>query len=193
MTDSTTPTPPNQPLPLPETPPGRTVASRSPSEHADLPVLDTPVLGTEAATTDHGRRRRLPLLIAVAGAAALVLIGVGVAWAMGADGTQAEPQAKTPFASARDKCGSGALTGESELGDQGKTLTLRGQGKESSGLSYSTLECYWSELDMPDSVKAEVEATRALDGRQTGDWGDIHASWSYHPDSGLQMVLTHAN
>ncbi|MFC8616579.1 hypothetical protein ACFT9M_09205 [Micromonospora purpureochromogenes] len=180
MTDSTTPTPPDQPLPLPETPPGHMAASHNPAEHADLPVLDT-----EAATTDHGRRRHLPLLIAVAGAAALVLVGVGVLWAMGAD--------DTPFASARDKCGSGTLAGEAELGDQGRTLTLRGRGKESTGLSYSTLECYWSELDMPDSVKAEVEATRALDGRQSGDWGDIHASWSYHPDSGLQMVLTHAN
>ncbi|RLP89283.1 hypothetical protein EAD89_15130 [Micromonospora sp. BL4] len=178
MTDPTTPTPPDQQPLLPAVP----------ADHSESrPQAPTEV----AAEHKHGRRRLL--LASAAGAAFLLLVGVGAFAAMRATATEGgPPETKSPFATAKEKCGS-AATGEAELGDEGKTLTLHGDGKESSGLSYSTLECYWSALDMPDSVKAEVEATRALDGRQSGDWADIHASWSYHPDSGLQMVLTRSN
>lgn len=35
-----------------------------------------------------------------------------------------------------------------------------------------------------------MSQTRALDGTQHGTWGNISASWTYHPDSGLDAVLT---
>lgn len=37
---------------------------------------------------------------------------------------------------------------------------------------------------------SEIGQTRALDGRQKASWGKVEASWSYHPDRGLDMTLT---
>jgi hypothetical protein len=42
---------------------------------------------------------------------------------------------------------------------------------------------------MPVSVSEQVWATRALDGRVQETWPGYTASWTYHPDSGLQMVI----
>jgi len=47
-----------------------------------------------------------------------------------------------------------------------------------------------NELDAPDYVLSQVESTNSLMGRQSADWGDLTASWSYHPDNGLQMTIT---
>ncbi|MEH0844951.1 hypothetical protein V6U81_21440 [Micromonospora sp. CPCC 205711] len=179
MTDQNTPTPQDQ-------------AAHPTTNLSAVPVDEQTVQSGPQELNAEGSesgRRRLPL-IGAAGAVALLLGGLGVfAATRGDEPSPASAEAKQPFVMAKEKCGT-AASGGAELGDEGKTLTLRGDGKEAFGLSYSTLECYWSELDMPDSVKAEVGATRALDGRQAGAWGDIHASWSYHPDSGLQMILT---
>ncbi|RKN47714.1 hypothetical protein [Micromonospora endolithica] len=141
--------------------------------------------------TSAGHHRRGLAVAGAVGAATVVLAVVGVVAATRDRDGQATPaeETKTPLVVADERCRS-TSTGGAKLGDEGRTLTLRGQGKESIGLGYSTLECYWSALGMPDSVKAEVGPTRALDGRRSGDWAGYHASWSYHPDSGLQMVLT---
>jgi hypothetical protein len=34
-----------------------------------------------------------------------------------------------------------------------------------------------------------MEQTRALDGRQQDTWGGYTASWSYHPDSGMELIV----
>jgi hypothetical protein len=34
-----------------------------------------------------------------------------------------------------------------------------------------------------------MEKTRALDGRQTASWSFIEASWTYHPDNGLDVII----
>lgn len=38
-------------------------------------------------------------------------------------------------------------------------------------------------------VLDKMGATRSLDGRQADDWNGIGASWSYHPDDGLHVIL----
>ncbi|MER7333529.1 MULTISPECIES: hypothetical protein [unclassified Micromonospora] len=129
------------------------------------------------------RRRRRRVLIVVA-AVALALLATGIAFTL--------VNRQSPLEAARQTCGA-ASDDYARLGDDGSTLTLRSLGKETSGLSLDQLECYWSALEMPDSVRAEVEATRALDGRRSGEWDEIRASWSYHPDSGVQMVFTLAD
>ncbi|MGY0233940.1 hypothetical protein [Longispora urticae] len=62
-------------------------------------------------------------------------------------------------------------------------------GKKSAGLTLTELACFLVALKTPDSVIAEMNSTRALDGRQTGDWDNIHASWTYHPDDGLEVIM----
>jgi hypothetical protein len=34
-----------------------------------------------------------------------------------------------------------------------------------------------------------MEQTRALDGRQSETWEDFSASWTYHPDNGLDVLI----
>ena len=172
------------------------------AQHSTAPVQSMPL--TEAAhvvgsavsdgvedSPVRALNTRTILLIAAGAVVALLVASAGIFLALSEKSPVRSPlvEKKSPFVLAEEKCSS-SLVGDVELGDAGRTLTLHGDGKETSGLSFDKLECYWAELKMPDSVKEEVLATRALDGRQSGDWNDIHASWSYHPDSGLQMVLT---
>ncbi|RQW96961.1 hypothetical protein [Micromonospora globispora] len=168
MTDPTSPMPAEQPA----------VPPASPQPSLPLVVEAQP----ELAAPQPPRRRRMYLLVGAAVVAVFLAAGAAIALA----------NRPSPLEVAREKCGA-ASDDYAKLGDDGATLTLHGVGKESSGLSFDQLQCYWSELEMPDSVRAEVEATRALDGRQSGEWEGIHASWSYHPDSGVQMVFTLAD
>ncbi len=73
--------------------------------------------------------------------------------------------------------------------DEGASLQLSTTGKESSGASYTEVICVLEELDVPDSVVARFGTTRALDGQQTADWNGFSASWGYHPDTGLDVVV----
>ena len=41
---------------------------------------------------------------------------------------------------------------------------------------------------MSSQAATEV-GRRALDGRQTGTWDDFEASWGYHPDDGINLVI----
>ncbi|MER7459889.1 hypothetical protein [Micromonospora sp. NPDC126480] len=171
MTDPTAPVPPDQPA----TPP----TSVDPDEAATLALAPT------------SGKRNGNVLLAVA-ATALLFIGVGGAAALLSGDSEADGKAvakQSELAAAREECSPGD-TRYAELGDEGRTLTLHGAGEEDAGLSYSVLLCYWRALDVPDAIVSEIGATRALDGRQTGEWDKMRASWSYHPDHGLQMVLT---
>ena len=66
-----------------------------------------------------------------------------------------------------------------------------GEGEDDTGaLSFAEVLCVLEELEVPDRVTALMGETRSLDGRQTGDWDDISVSWAYHPDNGLDVILT---
>ncbi|WP_150240950.1 hypothetical protein [Nocardiopsis quinghaiensis] len=95
----------------------------------------------------------------------------------------------SPFEGALDACGLKEGT-SARIGDEGRSLDLDHQGQdESSGLQIASLHCVLDELEAPDSVISQMEQTRALDGRQEGDWNGIEASWNYHPDTGLDVLL----
>ncbi|MBL6275271.1 hypothetical protein JMF97_03735 [Micromonospora fiedleri] len=96
-----------------------------------------------------------------------------------------------PFAAAKKSCAPHSAF--VVVGDEGRTLTVRGQGKEDAGLPIASIACLLTELGTPDSVVAEMDSTRALDGRRSGHWGDIRANWSYHPSSGMNLVFTVAD
>lgn len=77
---------------------------------------------------------------------------------------------------------------DARLGDDGDSLILQGENPSGGLPSYKML-CILGALDMPDSVDARIGSTRALDGTQAAEWDDISASWTYHPDDGLNMIL----
>ncbi len=76
------------------------------------------------------------------------------------------------------------------VADNGQTLTVDGKGStDFSGLQVGTLNCVLEVLGVPEAVKRHMFATRALDGRQTDSWEAYTASWSYHPDNGLDLIV----
>lgn len=76
-----------------------------------------------------------------------------------------------------------------DLGDEGQSLSMSGEGNESSGVGFEDMHCVFEAVDMPDGVLTRIDTTRALDGRQTAGWDGLEASWGYHPDSGLNIVI----
>ena len=79
----------------------------------------------------------------------------------------------------------------SAIGDDGRTITFDTKGEdEASGHSIDDVACVLLGLDLPDSMVGRIEATRALDGMQTGEWDDYTATWTYHPTNGMTMIVT---
>ena len=77
-----------------------------------------------------------------------------------------------------------------EAADGGRTLILDGEGEESAGLNIEDLACALNYMDVPSFVVSTMEKTRALDGIQREEYGNFKISWSYHPDNGLDVVIT---
>lgn len=107
--------------------------------------------------------------------------------------TSAEPTAApsttpapTALAAAWRQC-----TESGQLGDGDKTLILDMEGDDpgSGSLNIQAVTCVLAALDVPTYVTAEMDKTRALDGRQTAAWGAFEASWTYHPDAGLDIII----
>lgn len=91
---------------------------------------------------------------------------------------------------AASECGLVAADGV-DIGDGGRTISFDTRGAEdSSGASFEDVACILVAVDTPDAVISRIDATRALDGTQTANWGSISASWGFHPDRGMQLVLT---
>jgi hypothetical protein len=103
--------------------------------------------------------------------------------ATGAEQTAAD---ETPLEQARDDC----HVPVSAVGDDGATLILDHKGEEdASGLSIDQIVCVLLAVDMPDALVARLDSTRAMDGVQTGSWPGYTVTWSYHPDSGVDLIL----
>jgi hypothetical protein len=122
-----------------------------------------------------------------------LLVGIAVVLVSSDDGgdsvTGEEPRSE--LEAAKNICAAGRPDGVTyiTLGDEGSSLTLIGEGEESSGASIYDIVCVLAELDMPDSVASQIERTTAMMGVQQAAWGDFEASWSYHPDNGLNMIV----
>lgn len=130
------------------------------------------------------------VVMGIAAAVALVLGGLAVVLFAAREPVKeaAQKAFQSPLLTAKAKCAPSSVY--AQVGDGGDSLTLQSEGKEDPGITYNELGCFWTELKVTDAIRSEMESTRALDGKQAGDWGDYHASWSYHPDSGFTMIVT---
>jgi hypothetical protein len=96
----------------------------------------------------------------------------------------------------RTAAGLDVLLHNVEIVDDGHTLTIDGQGgsallspaQASGDITYAFL----NELDAPESVWAKMSNTRALDGMQDATWDEFVATWTYHPDNGLDTIIEEA-
>jgi hypothetical protein len=75
--------------------------------------------------------------------------------------------------------------------DGGRSIELQTSGKSTwgTGAPFSDVTCVLDALGAPSSIKARMDTTRALDGRQTGSWSGFTVSWGYHPDNGLNVIV----
>ncbi len=122
-------------------------------------------------------------LVVAAGSLAAVVVRVG-------------GEGDAPLSAAADIChGRFATMGGVRITDDGHTMTIDGQGDEtirqaSMVANVEQIACILNELGTPHAVVAKMEGTRALDGMQAAEWGDFSASWTYHPDDGLDLIIT---
>lgn len=126
--------------------------------------------------------RRVGGMVAAVG----VLAGCGVVPQSGGAAASATPET-TVLEDAAQTCSSRP---DEILGDGGASLTLDTKGTgDADGHDFADVRCVLGEISAPDYVREHIESTRALDGQQTDQWGDIEARWTYHPDSGLRITL----
>jgi hypothetical protein len=139
----------------------------------------------------------LPLVVGVFGLALGSVLGATItASAISAQqaaeaeaAAAAADEAKSEFfEDAARRCG---LSGVVEIADEGHTMIVDGEGDDfgSGDVSLTDLDCIIDAVDTPASVKELMYSTRSLDGRQSGEWDDISASWGYHPDDGLDLIF----
>jgi hypothetical protein len=125
--------------------------------------------------------RRLPL-IAAGVAAAVALVATN-------EPGQISLATTAPLAGAVRACNLGSSPYVDVL-DSDHTLTIHGDGDEATGLHMDSIGCLLGEVDVTGAVVERMDRTRALDGMQDATWGDYSASWTYHPDDGLNVVIT---
>ena len=149
-----------------------------------------------AGTTGQGRvarwvRPRIAPLVVLGGVALAVIVALTVgSFANSGEDATANGSADTRLGEAVRSCGMGPNSYGISLGDSDRSLTLDGRGQDDSqGAAIETIACVLGALDTPDSTLSLIDSTRALDGRQSASWDGYSASWSYHPDSGLNIVL----
>lgn len=138
-------------------------------------------------------RRTTTLTIALA--AFVVGVGAGIALPI-AGPTSASPEpagspspTAAPLADAYDLCNVADAGGE--IADEQTTLILDAQGTDdATGVDYPTITCVLTQLGAPERVTQTMDSTRALDGRLSDSWDSFTAGWSYHPDTGLDLVIS---
>jgi hypothetical protein len=119
------------------------------------------------------------------GAVTVALIAVGFATATDAipgDPRQAKSatmQDTSLLAQARTNCGTDYAGSPGAYEDYADVLA-----------ETEAAMCVLDEIDAPKSVLARLGNTRALDGMRDARWGAYAASWTYHPDDGLNLIIT---
>lgn len=88
---------------------------------------------------------------------------------------------------AYDACAGGEGAATLSGGDGGKTIVIDTGSKSGS---VEGVQCVWAFIGTPQSIIASVASTTAMAGTQRATADGLSYSWSYHPDNGLNMVIT---
>lgn len=91
------------------------------------------------------------------------------------------------FQKAYDSCGTPSGV---SVSDNGTTISVDTMGEEDySGATYGDLVCIIGAVGTPTYVNDGIMSVRAMDGRQTQEFDGIVVSYSYHPNSGMDIVF----
>jgi hypothetical protein len=84
----------------------------------------------------------------------------------------------------------------SQCRDNGATLTAADRlttliiDTRSKYGSYEALECVLDHLGTSRAIRAQMNSTTAMMGVQDAEEDGLTYKWSYHPDNGVNMVIT---
>ena len=96
-------------------------------------------------------------------------------------------QEQARLAAAYETCRRADVGPTLELADGGTTIVI------DTGSEYGDpagMDCVLRELRTPQSIQAEMGRTTAMMGVQRAESDGIEYSWSYHPDNGVNMVIS---
>lgn len=90
-----------------------------------------------------------------------------------------------------------AHTGKVTLTSDGSTLKVDGLpasevelGVLDESLITAAQSCVGNRLAAPSSFIERLKQTRGLDGTQEAAWDGITATWTYHPENGLDVIFS---
>lgn len=178
-----------------------------PPSPADAQVGAAPT-GEGSRAVGHGTRPLwvLPLVTGVIG----LVVGAGGMAAIGAGQDAAEEREAAATAAAEQDLADAAEAARAEIltkavgrcgqadskwfiiADEGLSLTFDNKGKEDylGGAAFQDIECVLDVLEAPAAVLSHMGQTTSMDGRQEESWDGITVAWSYHPDRGMDGVVT---
>ena len=163
------------------------------ARESNTPPPTEPTTPTDEPTTPHASSLITPVAFGLVGTGIGLTLGLVLGLAViptignlaGGVLTAAQP---SPITNAVETCG--VETNQwIQIGDEGQSLSMQSLGEESSGAEFDDVFCVLDELNIPDSALSLISNTRALDGRQSADWNGFSASWGYHPDDGLDIII----
>jgi hypothetical protein len=132
-----------------------------------------------------------PPWLPIVGALALALItgvaGFFIGRSTAAPDTPDAAAQQGRLQAAYDHCKAEDVDKTLELADDGATIVIDTRSEYGSTAG---MDCVLGALTTPESIKAEIGRTTAMMGTQDADNNGIHYSWSYHPDNGVNMVIT---
>lgn len=76
-----------------------------------------------------------------------------------------------------------------QVADEGKTFIASGVKSDMVGF----LGCFLTEFDTPQAIVAAMDTTTSMMGRQEQSDGDMSYQWTYHPDNGMDLIVTDAS
>jgi hypothetical protein len=121
-----------------------------------------------------------PLIIGASVGAGVLLVAAGIFLSGG----------PTALERAYESCNLASTFGAS-LDDDGKGLFIDMKGEdEVLGADYDDIMCAVEDLEMSPSIRSQMANTSALMGVQNASWDGISASWTYHPDRGLDISFS---
>lgn len=123
------------------------------------------------------------VLTAVLIAVGLAVVGgVGVAAISGSAGGTNEAPETTAIQNAAESCSVAPM-----VGDDGRSLELA--TRPGGSASIADVACISLALDIPDAMVTRIDNTNSLMGMQEDSWDAFTASWAYHPDNGLLLII----
>lgn len=96
--------------------------------------------------------------------------------------------AANKLAAAVDSCH--AHSSYTRLATDSPSLTVEVSSDSAPGLAMPVFRCILDELDAPASMRERMAFTRAIDGTQEDQWSLYRATWTYHPEQGLNVVIS---